>query len=137
MKTHSEKDKKNFESAVLNRRTIYAISKDVKVPDTKIQEIIEFGVKHAPTPFNSQSSRAVLLLGNHHDKFWNITTEILRKIVPADNFAPTHAKMKGFASGYGTVLFFEDQETVKKLQEQFPSFAQHFPVWSEHASGML
>jgi len=98
VKIHQDKIIKNFESAVINRRKIYAISKDVKVTDARIQEIIEFGVKHAPSVFNSQSSRAVLLLGKHHDKFWSITTEILRKIVPADKFAPAEAKMKGFAS---------------------------------------
>jgi len=137
VKIHQDKIIKNFESAVINRRKIYAISKDVKVTDARIQEIIEFGVKHAPSVFNSQSSRAVLLLGKHHDKFWSISTKIVRKIVPADKFAPTEAKMKGFASGYGTVLFFEDQKAVKKLQEQFLSYAHNFPVWSEHASGML
>jgi len=136
-KNLNKKNKKDFESAVINRRTIYSINKDVKVTDARIQEIIEFGVKHSPSAFNSQSSRAVLLLGKHHHKFWSITTEILRKIVPADKFAPTEAKMKGFANGYGTVLFFEDQEPVKKLQEQFPSYAHNFPVWSEQASGML
>ena len=124
-------------SAVENRRSIYAISKDIKVSNSRLQEIIESGVKHAPSSFNSQSSRAVLLLGNHHDKFWGITTDILRKMIPIESFSPTETKIKGFANGYGTVLFFEDQEPVKKLQEKFPLYAHNFPVWSEHASGML
>ena len=43
-----------------------------------------------------------------HDKLWEITRETLRKIVPADSFSSTDAKIDGFKKGYGTVLFFED-----------------------------
>jgi len=128
---------KDFASAVKNRRTYYGISKKVHVSNAKIQEIVENAVKHAPSSFNVQSGRAILLLGKHHDKLWDITKETLRKIVPADHFAPTEAKMEGFKSGYGTVLFFEDQVPVQKLQEQFPSYAHNFPIWSEHSSGMI
>jgi hypothetical protein len=35
---------------------------------------------------NSQSTRVVVLLGEHHTKLWKITTETLRKIVLADQF---------------------------------------------------
>jgi predicted oxidoreductase (fatty acid repression mutant protein) len=128
---------KDFATAVKERRSIYSISKDVKVSDEKIKEIVEFAVKWVPSSFNSQTGRVVVLLGQHHDKFWNNTKEILRKMVPEDKFAPTEAKMNGFANGYGTILFFEDQTPVKNLQEQFPSYASNFPVWSEHSSGML
>lgn len=42
-----------------------------------------------------------------------------------------------FASGYGTVLFFEDQNSVKAMQEKFPLYAEHFPAFSLQSSGML
>jgi len=45
--------------------------------------------------------------------------------------------MDGFAAGYGTVLFFEDQDNIKAQQEQFPLYAQNFPVWSEQSNGMI
>jgi predicted oxidoreductase (fatty acid repression mutant protein) len=35
-----------------------------------------------------------------------------------------------------TVLFFEDQNVVKGLQENFALYADNFPVWSEQAGGM-
>jgi len=60
----------------------------------------------------------------------------LRKIVSADAFPTTEKKIDGFAAGAGTVLFYEDQEPVKALQEQFPLYADNFPVWSEHATGI-
>jgi len=128
---------KSFAAAVKDRRTIYAIDKNVKISDARIQEILEFSVKWTPSSFNSQSARTVLLLGKHHDKFWEITSEILRKMVKPEQWAATEAKMKGFSAGYGTILFFEDQEPIKKLQEQFPTYAQAFPGFSEHSSGMV
>ncbi|MGG1237986.1 nitroreductase family protein [Bacillus sonorensis] len=128
---------KDFYTAIKERRSIYGISKDVKVSDERIQEIVEFAVNHTPSSFNSQSSRAVVLLGDQHDKFWNITTETLRKIVPADQFASTQEKMNAFGNGYGTVLFFEDQHVIEGLQEQFALYKDNFPIWSEQSSGML
>lgn len=127
---------KNFYKAVENRRTIYGISNEVVVSDERIQEVIEHAVKHTPSAFNSQTARIVLLLGDNHKKLWNITKEALRKIVAADKFSETEAKIDSFAAGYGTVLYFEDTEIVKSLQEQFPSYKDNFPIWSKESSGM-
>ncbi|MDQ0193198.1 nitroreductase family protein [Paenibacillus wynnii] len=127
----------NFFEAVKTRRSVYAISKESPISDAKIQEIVEEAVLHSPTSFNSQTSRAVVLLGEQHDKLWDITTETLRKIVPADQFEGTAQKMGSFKSGYGTVLFFEDQAVVKQLQENYAAYADNFPIWSNQSSGML
>lgn len=118
----------DFYSAVEKRRSIYGISKDIDVADDRIQEVINHAVKHTPSSFNSQSGRVVVLLGEHHNKLWDITTETLRKIVPADSFSATEEKMNGFKNGYGTVLFFEDQAVVEGLQKQFELYKDNFPV---------
>lgn len=128
---------KDFFAAVQDRRSIYGISKDAVVPDERIEEILRHAVKHAPSAMNSQSGRAVLLLGGHHDKLWDITKEILRKRVAAEKFAPTEAKMNGFRSGYGTIMFFEDQAVVEGLQAKLPTYKDNFPLWSLQSSGML
>ena len=91
---------KDFSSVVQNRRTIYAIGKDIPITKEKVQEIVEFAVKWTPSSMNSQTSRAVVLLGDHHTKLWSSLKEILRKIVPADAFAATETKVDGFAAGY-------------------------------------
>ncbi|MDW8803087.1 nitroreductase family protein [Clostridium sp. A1-XYC3] len=127
---------KDFLTAVADRRTFYGISKEAMVSDDRIKEIIDHAVKHTPSAFNSQSARVVLLLGNHHDKLWDITKEALRKIVPADKFSSTEEKINSFKNGYGTVLFFEDTSVVESLQKQFALYKDNFPVWSEQASGM-
>lgn len=126
-----------FFNAMKNRRSIYSISNSSTVSDEKIKEIVEESVKHTPTAFNSQTGRVMLLLNENHNKFWDITEDALRKVVPQGQFEPTKEKIESFRSGYGTILFFEDQETVKSLQEQFPLYKDSFPSYSLQASGML
>ena len=127
---------KKFQEAVEGRRSHYGISKDKVVSDDKIKEIIEHAVKHTPSAFNSQTARVVLLLDEHHGKLWDITKEALRKIVPADNFAPTEEKIDSFNAGYGTILFFEDNSIVEQLQKDFSLYKDNFPIWSKESSGM-
>ena len=124
-------------SAIEKRRTFYAIGKDAVVPEAEIEKIINHAVKNAPTAFNSQSGRIVLLMGKESDKLWETTKEILKAMVPPESYPSTEAKLNSFQSGFGTVLFFEDQPTVKDLQEKFPLCADNFPVWSLESSGML
>ncbi|MGE7270784.1 nitroreductase family protein [Brevibacillus panacihumi] len=127
----------DFLSAVKNRRSYYAISKEGPISDQQIQEVINHAVQHTPSAFNSQSARVVLLLGQQHDKLWDITKETLRKIVDADKFGPTEEKMNSFRSGYGTVLFYEDQSVIENMQNQFALYKENFPIWSQQSSGML
>ncbi|YCI79061.1 nitroreductase family protein [Bacillus sp. R1-10] len=127
---------KDFYTAIKERRSYYGINKEVQVSDDKIKEIVEFAVKHTPSAFNSQSSRLVVLTGSAHDKLWDITTQALRKAVGEGDFSGTQQKMDSFKAGYGSILFFEDESVVKSLQEQFATYADNFPIWSQQTSGM-
>ncbi|NDW12089.1 nitroreductase family protein [Bacteroides sp. 214] len=129
--------KKSFMEVMRDRRTYYAISNQSPISDNEIENILKSVITYVPSAFNSQSARMVLLLGDNHTKLWNIVKETLRKIVPANNFAATEAKIdNSFACGYGTVLFFEDMNVVEGLQKSFPSYAETFPGWSLQSSGM-
>ena len=125
-----------FLSLAKKRRSIYALGKDISLSEDELVSLIKESVKQAPSAFNSQSSRVLILLGNEHTKFWDITRAQLKKIVPEDKFQATSDKLESFANAAGSVLFFEDQNVVKTLQEQFPSYADNFPVWSEHSTGI-
>ncbi len=127
---------KDFYTAVADRRTYYGISKESVVSDERIKEIIEHTVKHTPSAFNSQSTRIVLLLRNHHDKLWDITKEALRKIVPPEQFSSTEDKINSFRNGYGTILFFEDNTVIQSLQKQFELYKDNFPIWAQQSNGM-
>lgn len=128
---------KDFLSAVRDRRTFYAISKESPVSKQRIMDIVEHAVKYVPSAFNSQSARVAVLFGAEHDKLWDITTDILRAIVAADQFESTAQRMSGFKNGHGTVLFFEDQTVVEGLQAAFPAYQEKFPTWSQQSNGML
>lgn len=126
-----------IKEALETRRSIYALGNTSPISDSEIENILKEAVKHVPSSFNSQSTRVVLLLGDQHKKLWSIVKETLRKIVPAEAFGDTESKIDGcFAAGYGTVLFFEDQEVIEGLQKAFASYADNFPIWSEQTSGM-
>jgi len=128
----------SFLSAVQSRRSIYAISKEKTISNERVQEIVEDALKYTPTSFNSQSGRIVLLFDEQSDKLWKLTTEALRrKVGDGEAFKATEEKMAAFGSGYGTVLFFEDQSVVEGFQQQFPGYADYFPLYSQHSSGML
>ncbi|MDE6507368.1 MAG: nitroreductase family protein [Alistipes sp.] len=128
---------KNSEELFCRRRSYYALAAESPVTDAQIEEIVRFVVKHVPSAFNSQSTRLVLLLHEHHAELWNIVKRALRAVVPEDAFARTEAKIdRSFASGYGTVLFYEDSAAVRMLQQRYPTYAGNFPVWSEHTSAM-
>ncbi|MCU4327696.1 nitroreductase family protein [Acinetobacter johnsonii] len=126
----------SFLGHIKQRRTIYAVGKSVALTPEQIESVIKEAVNHSPSAFNSQTSRIVTLFGDSHLQFWNIVRETLRKIVPEAAFEGTNAKINSFAAGYGTVLFYEDQDVVKSLQEQFALYADNFPVWSEHSSAI-
>ena len=126
----------SFLGHIKQRRTIYAVGKNVALTPEQIESVIKEAVNHSPSAFNSQTSRIVTLFGESHLQFWNIVRETLRKIVPEAAFEGTNTKINSFAAGYGTVLFYEDQDVVKALQEQFALYADNFPVWSEHSSAI-
>lgn len=129
---------KDFLTALKNRRSYYAISKDSVISDERIQEIVNDAVKYTPSSFNSQSARTVVLLGEQHDKLWNITEGILKEVVGDEQaFKSTAEKMASFRAGYGTVLFFEDNDVIAGLQQNFALYADNFPVWANQSNGML
>jgi predicted oxidoreductase (fatty acid repression mutant protein) len=129
-------EQESFINQLAKRRTIYNIGKNVNVQSQEMDQLIRQTVRLSPSAFNSQSSRVVNLFGESHQNFWNIVKETLSQIVPAENLKATKNKIDSFAAGFGTVLFFEDQNVVKGLQEQFAAYADNFPIWSEHSTAI-
>ena len=119
------------------RRTIYALGDQVTHSEAQLTALIKDAIKHSPSSFNSQSSRAVILFGEQHHKLWDIVKAELKKIVPPEAYPQSEAKVNGsFRAGFGTVLFFEDTAVIKDLQQKFALYADNFPIWSEHGTGI-
>lgn len=126
-----------FLKAVEHRRSIYGLSKQIHLADSRIETLVETVLLHTPSPFNSQSTRIVLLLGPQHDRFWELVKTALAHVTTPEKAAAAKAKIEGaFQSGYGTALFYEDQDVVEGLQNSFPAYADKFPHWSQHTNAM-
>ena len=97
-----------FLQALKERRSYYALSDKSPAEQAEIIQVIKEAVKYAPSAFNCQGTRAVVLFGERHLKVWQIVCETLQARVPADKFAPTAQKIASFSAAYGTVLFWED-----------------------------
>lgn len=106
-----------LQQAAETRRSIYALNNTLPLSNEEVTKIIEHAVLHTPSSFNSQSARVVVLFGEEHAKVWHFVEEALRAIVPAEQFEATAQKLNLFKVGAATVLFFEDQDVVKGLQE--------------------
>ena len=130
----------SFLESLANRRSIYALGDAVDVE--KATATITEAVKLSPSAFNSQTSRVLILAGAEHKKLWqeiiatDLKAEMDRQGVPESAWEGTKAKLDSFAAAGLTALFFEDTDVVKGLQEQFPLYAENFPVWSEHSSAI-
>ena len=112
-----------FTEMMKNRRSIYALGENLPISKEEVTALVKEVVRESPTAFNSQTQRVVFLFGDAHKKLWAMTEDAL-------------AKLQGFAAGAGTILFFEDTDIVKNLQDSFPLYADNFPVWSEQATGL-
>lgn len=125
-----------FTNILKNRRSIYDLGRNVSQSNEELTTLIQEAIKESPTAFNAQSTRAVILFGDAHEKLWEMTEEALRPLTPADAFPNTQNKLASFKKGYGTVLFFKDTDVIRNLQEQFALYADNFPDWSEQSNGI-
>ncbi|KAI1168946.1 Nitroreductase-like protein [Nemania serpens] len=119
------------------RRSFYQLNKELPIPTDKITSIVQENLIQAPSSFNSQSNRVLVLYGAEHDKLWDITSEVLKQIVPADSWEATAQRNAGFKAAAGTVLFFIDTTVVSGMQEKFALYKDRFPVWAEHSTAIL
>ncbi|KAI0401296.1 Nitroreductase-like protein [Xylaria palmicola] len=119
------------------RRSYYQLNKELPVPKDKVTSIVQEALIQVPSSFNSQSNRVLVLFGADHDKLWDITSEVLRPLVPADSWDATAARNAGFKAGAGTALFFIDTTVVSGMQEKFALYKDRFPTWAEHSTAML
>ena len=127
----------DFFKILQKRSSRYALTNECPISDKALTALVEQAVKITPSAFNSQGARVVLLLGEKHQQFWQLTKDALKKIVPPEKFAPTQEKITSFAAAYGTILFFEDWPTVEALQQKFPTYKDNFPLWAYQSNGML
>ena len=126
-------------TALSTRHSQYALAGTSKLSDDQIVELVKKTTSLVPSAFNSQSQRVVVLLGEDHDRLWNvIVKEALRKVAVSDEaFARTEKKIGSFAAAHGTVLLFDETAITQGLVKKFPLYAANFPLWAQQSVGML
>ncbi|KAI0973822.1 nitroreductase [Xylaria arbuscula] len=123
---------------IKQRSSLHALTSDIDVSDARIQEIVREGILHAPSPFNCQSGRAIVLLKEEHKKFWDIAYDVAKGSAPPQAFEKVfEPRIKMFRASYGTILFYESQNAIDKVAGKTPMVKALMPQWSEHATGML
>lgn len=128
---------RNIETLLRERRSRYRLDAHVDVPDVRVEELIHETLKYVPSAFNSQSTRLVLLRDSAHRNFWEKVCERISEIVPRESYEKSRKKIEtSFASGCGTLLFYEEKAVVDELKMKYPLYADSFDVYSEHTSAM-
>ncbi|MGX6429658.1 nitroreductase family protein [Levilactobacillus yonginensis] len=127
---------KKFIELAKQRRTIYNLGRNVKLSEDELTDLIKENIKNGPSSFNNQTTRAVILFGDSHEKLWDIVIDRLKQEVPDEAaFAKTAAKVNSFKAAFGTILFYTETKTVKEFEDNFPLYAANFQDWSEQSQG--
>lgn len=118
------------------RRSIYALGRNVSASEDDIAALIKETIKWAPTSFNNQTTRAAILFGDSHEKLWDIVAKRLKSEVPNEEaYQKTLKKINGFKSAFGTVLFYTDTAIVHRFENDFKLYADNFNDWAEQGQG--
>jgi len=119
------------------RRSIYVLGDNVSQTPEELFELVKSAVKHAPTAFNNQTVRTVVLFGEKKDQLWDITADRLKSVVPTEAaYQNTLEKLNSFKAGVATVLFYSDTDVVKTFEENIPLYSENFYDWSEQGHGI-
>ncbi|KAK1751938.1 nitroreductase [Echria macrotheca] len=124
--------------AIKNRGSLHALSDDVQIPDSIVIDTVRHAILNAPTPFNCQSGRAVVLLKEEHKKFWDMAYDVSKAAVAPPVFEKAFGpRIKMFRAAYGTILFYESGAALEAQAQKTPMVKDKLPEWSEQSNGML
>lgn len=119
-----------IQESLAKRRTYYNINKELPVAEEDVIALVENTTELVPDAFNMKSARVIVATKEKQDALWDA-------IYDAFGGKVAREKIDSFKAGYGTLLYFYDEDVVKGLQEQFPLYAPNFPIWAQQANGML
>jgi len=127
----------SFLTAVKDRRSIYTLSAESTIPDSKIEEIVKYAVTWAPSTYNVQSARAVVLFKENHQKLWDIVKKHMADVpLEGGMRAYMDGRIAGWRASYGTVMWFEDQVALDGLAAKNPMVGPMLTEWSDHSTGI-
>ncbi len=120
----------NYIDALSKRRTQYVLGRSLPVAEEDVFDLIQKVTALTPDAFNMRSARVIVAAGEKQDALWKAIDRVFGGKVPKE-------KIEGFRAAYGTILYFIDTSVVQAMAAQFPRYAENFPLWANHAGGML
>lgn len=119
-----------YSDVIKQRRSYYQIGKELPIPREQVLQLIDEVTELVPDAFNMKSARLIVVTEEKQDQLWDAIYDVFDGKVPRE-------KIDSFKAGYGTILFYIDMSVVENVMDQFPLYAHNFPVWANHANGML
>lgn len=126
-----------LKDALSHRHSHYAIRPEWVAPREAVEDLLGHVLQNIPSAFNSQPVRMVLLTGEAHTAHWELIEKALIGFMGQEKYeANTAPKVRqAFASGVGTILFFDVPSVTEGLQASFPTYAANFPLWAQQTQG--
>lgn len=116
------------------RRSVYGLNKNLPVMESAVVDFVRGAVEYVPDAFNMKSQRAIIVMGEKHEKFWNAVYD---ELVKSTGGRFSRDKIDGFIAAYGTILYFYDTAAVEETRRAYPGYAENFHDWVMQSNGML
>lgn len=99
-------DSSDLFKLLLKRRTTHYLGKDPELDKQVVITILREALLVAPSFFNAQTTRVVLLLDDENEKLWELVKECLEQHTKEKSLGlDTVEKLNGFKQANGTVSY--------------------------------
>ena len=121
------------------RRSNYDLGNNLEISKKDLINLLRKIVYYAPSPFNIQSSKIVLLNKKSHHLLWTtVVEEFLKKNNNGDLLDSDKARIKREDKAYGTILFYKDERVIEEFKEKLDAYEQKsLDSWCIEESAML
>ena len=121
------------------RRSNYDLGNNLEISKKDLINLLRKIIYYAPSPFNIQSSKIVLLNKKSHHLLWTtVVEEFLKKNNNGDLLDSDQARIKREDKAYGTILFYKDERVIEEFKEKLDAYEQKsLDSWCIEESAML
>ena len=121
------------------RRSNYDLGNNLEISKKDLINLLRKIIYYAPSPFNVQSSKIVLLNKKSHHLLWTTgVEEFLKKNNNGDLLDSDKARIKREDKAYGTILFYKDERVIEEFKEKLDAYEQKsLDSWCIEESAML
>ena len=121
------------------RRSNYDLGNNLEISKKDLINLLRKIIYYAPSPFNVQSSKIVLLNKKSHHLLWTtVVEEFLKKNNNGDLLDSDKARIKREDKAYGTILFYKDEQVIEENKKKLDAYEQkELNNWCLEESAML